>query len=194
MRLFNFSLIVISSTIIGILIGMFLNHEVIQVNNTVDLLSGVSIFISILLVVYVSILFEKTREGARLKKELVLNKIEELNKNISTLNEMILSGSIKISELTLPHKKIYQEFQLVETVKKISKYEFDEFKTNFEKNHRCLRNLLGGTSQKSSQQSTDISIKNGMITYSESRDKQINQSFQKIKNLIIKEQIRIASI
>ena len=179
---------------LGAQFGDFLHLDGWEIKKEIDPLQVISIATSILLVVYVSILFDRAKERSKIKKEIIIKKSDSLITIIRDLTKQIRISKIETNEASSVFKAIYTEFdEFCDYIDK-SKMSEDSLKKRFTDRLREVRSLATKTPLKGAVGEQDIFIKGNFICYGNSRSGKIISELNKLKVEIVNEQIRLIDL
>lgn len=188
---FGVMLILVLAVSVGYVLGIFFQHDLMVINNEIDVLSGLSILSSLFVLIYLSILFEKAREGDRIKKEIVLRRCAKLEESIDSLRDTINRKSIDVSELTFMLKALSADYYSVVDFINSAEYSLETFENDFIASQKRLR-AISTYYKKSTGGNSAISISNNLVTYSSFRKTKIRAELANVEKLIIKLELDIA--
>lgn len=166
----------------------------VEFKKEIEPLDVVSMALSFALFIYISIMFERTKEQSRLKKEIVINKSNNLMRAIEKFQKRIGAGSLTTSEVTTACKEISMEFYALLGFTKIADYEEKSFETRFLAELRAVRSLSGSTPKDARVSNQDIKVCNGQLKYSSQRTAQLVRGLGKMIDTALEEQLRIINI
>lgn len=168
---------------IGITIGDWIEYGFFELDKSISIIDALTLFVTVGLTWYIARILDKQSKNEQLEFDLFikqLNDIEELQKDI---NELIRKESsyeeinLKIHCVGLAKATL---FDLLKGKKNIKSYE-DAFKEEQKK----LKDLLTNTPIDQNDKSK-ISIKNGEVTYTEERQKEIITEIYSFRTLLFK--------
>ena len=168
---------------IGITIGDWIEYGFFELDKSISIIDALTLFVTVGLTWYIARILDKQSKNEQLEFDLFikqLNDIEELQKDI---NELIRKESsyeeinLKIHCVGLAKATL---FDLLKGKKNIKSYE-DAFKEEQKK----LKDLLTNTPIDQNDKSK-ISIKNGKVTYTEERQKEIITEIYSFRTLLFK--------
>lgn len=178
----------------GVLSSHFFNLDRWSLKREIDPLQVISIIISIFVVIYISMRFDKLKERSKVKKDIIIRKSDDLIYLIrQLLNEMRISR-IEINKASSMFKIIYTEFDSLSYFVDRAGLSTTRHKELFLANYRNVRSLTTKTPTKGSPDEKELFIKDGHINFSASRSNRINAELKKLENLIIDEQVRLIDL
>lgn len=180
--------------LLGTQFGDFLHFDGWMIKKEVDPLQVISIATSILLVVYVSILFDRAKERSKIKKEIIIKKSDSLITIIRDLTKQVKTSKIETSEASSVFKTIYTEFD--ELFHFIDKSNMSEKSTEkrFTDRLRKVRSLATRTPPRGAADEQELRIKDSFIWYSSGRLGKIVSELNELKAELVNEQIRLIDL
>lgn len=190
----GYLIIGICLVVVGIFLGGLVPPERFTFSTEIDPLSGLSIMISAVLVIYVSILFEGVKEKSKRKKEIVLEKTSFFIGQLEGLRREINANNLDLEYVPFSLKSLYQEFYAAKSLINIAGYLDQRFESDFTQGYRKLRALTTLTSKDKTNVSPDIEIVQGRFIYSQRRIRAINDQFSMLRDCATKEQMRLIDL
>lgn len=187
-------LIFIAAACLGYISNEFTTIPGLAFSNELDPLDALSILLSFIIVIYLSVIFERFKEGNRLKKDIVIKKCEDFFNYLDRIHSEISQSSVEINKITNGTKRIYESFESLCMLIKSAGFYCEAFNADFMREHRELRILATYTSAAPSTTDPEIRVQNGAFIYSTSRINEITSTFDRLGAIIMSEQLRIAVI
>lgn len=176
-------------SILGIIAGFFIakipQMEGVTISPQIPVFDIISLLITVVLAIYVAKILEKDVQNSQVGKQMFLTKIEQNESLLSSLNEYIGQETILLSKINnILHR--YRTIQnTIHSVLKNKKKngEFSSDCESIENEAKELNRLLTMTPIDSSDQS-NITIRDGKITYSNNRITEITTCLLRIDNML----------
>lgn len=180
--------------LLGAQFGDFLHLDGWAIKKEIDPLQVISIATSVLLVVYVSILFDRAKERYKTKKEILIKKSDSLVNLIRDLTKQVRTSKIETNEASSVFKTIFIEFdELYDFIDK-SKMSEKNLEKRFTDRLRKVKSLATKTPPRGAVGKQEIYIKDNFICYGSSRSGKIVSELNVLKAEIVNEQIRLIDL
>lgn len=176
---------------VGILTHDFFHLDGWSLKKEIDPLQVFSIILSLFIVIYISIYLENSKDRSKIKKEIIIKKIDLLIVLIYDLLEKVGSTEIKTVEAASMFKVINTDFQSFEYFMVKSDMTSSSLSDVFLKKHRSVNRLATRTPPKSKNLDKNLHVKDGRIVYSNNRVREINAELKDLARILIDEQIRV---
>lgn len=158
---------------VGITIGDCIDWGYFEMDKSISVIDAFTLFITIGLTWYIATILEKKSKNEQYESDLIVEQIDEvveLLKDIDTLirqqssfNEVIL----KVHCIGLVKQDVFDHLMSINKDKSVASYE-----TAFKEKLKSIKDLLTNTPIDKNDQSK-ISIKKGMVSYTDTRIKEI---------------------
>lgn len=176
-------------SLLGIIAGFFIakipQMEGVTISPQIPVFDIISLLITVVLAIYVAKILEKDVQNSQVGKQMFLTKIEQNESLLSSLNEYIGQETILLSKINnILHR--YRTIQNTIHSALKSKKKNGEFSSDcesIENEAKELNQLLTMTPIDSSDQS-NITIRDGKITYSNNRITEITTCLLRIDNML----------
>lgn len=176
-------------SLLGIIAGFFIakipQMEGVTISPQIPVFDIISLLITVVLAIYVAKILEKDVQNSQVGKQMFLTKIEQNESLLSSLNEYIGQETILLSKINnILHR--YRTIQNTIHSALKSKKKNGEFSSDcesIENEAKELNRLLTMTPIDSSDQS-NITIRDGKITYSNNRITEITTCLLRIDNML----------
>lgn len=168
--------------LIGIAIGLPFSIHGIAICWKIELFDLISLFVTILLAIYVATSLERRVQDDRIEKELHIEQIGQIEDLLSEIEAILRTESIqyrniisRVSKIRIKKNSIFNALQ-----ESLPKQDSLKDKTNsITQTIDTLRRLLTETSVDSSD---DVVMKDGVLTYSTTRISDINNTICTLEN------------
>ena len=193
-------LIYLCILLLGIILGkVIISWPLLKMDYTISLVDLFSIISTVILALLISYYFEKQKQKSEKEKELVLNRLSDINDLIDNLLTRLEDGFMPIQDATSKVKRINLIFLNILDIIKKTDVNLDETISDsfFEKNKE-LRDLLTKTPQivdweeVSGILQEDISVANDKLVFSEPRVAEIETHLEKMKGDLVEIQLFIS--
>lgn len=162
-------------------------------SSTIDPLEGIAVLGTIFVAIYVSSILETQMDSDKVQRDLALRRANDLDDGIHELATFVTSPGQNISDINFRLKKIFLLSQSVNKLLKLIKHVKNGFPEDFEGLHKDLKNLMTNTPIDQVQANdSPVTIKDGKISYTRERLREIEIKIDKIKDCIFELQIHIA--
>jgi hypothetical protein len=193
-NIINKYLIPIVSVCIGVLIGKYVSFPYFKIDEKINLVYTLSIFINLLSALYIAHILDGEKQKNKNEKELILNRTDHLNSIIDETLGKIDSSSINYSEAAFNLKRLHTSVDNVYKLLSEVGIRVDETpKAAITENLRGLRDLLTNTPAIENQDlsNSPTSVSQGMIYFNDYRKIEIKQGFDSLRDSILKLQLEI---
>lgn len=176
-------------SILGIIAGFFIakipQMEGVTISPQIPVFDIISLLITVVLAIYVAKILEKDVQNSQVGKQMFLTKIEQNESLLSSLNEYIGQETILLSKINnILHRYRTIQNTIHSALKNKKKNgEFSSDCESIENEAKELNRLLTMTPIDSSNQS-NITIRDGKITYSNNRITEITTCLLRIDNML----------
>ncbi|CCX47791.1 uncharacterized protein BN813_01084 [Bacteroides sp. CAG:927] len=176
-------------SILGIISGFFIakipQMEGVTISPQIPVFDIISLLITVVLAIYVAKILEKDVQNSQVGKQMFLTKIEQNESLLSSLNEYIGQEIILLSKINnILHRYRTIQNTIHSALKNKKKNgEFSSDCESIENEAKELNRLLTMTPIDSSDQS-NITIRDGKITYSNNRITEITTCLLRIDNML----------
>ncbi len=176
-------------SILGIIAGFFIakipQMEGVTISPQIPVFDIISLLITVVLAIYVAKILEKDVQNSQVGKQMFLTKIEQNESLLSSLNEYIGQETILLSKINnILHRYRTIQNTIHSALKNKKKNgEFSSDCESIENEAKELNRLLTMTPIDSSDQS-NITIRDGKITYSNNRITEITTCLLRIDNML----------
>ena len=176
-------------SILGIIAGFFIakipQMEGVTISPQIPVFDIISLLITVVLAIYVAKILEKDVQNSQVGKQMFLTKIEQNESLLSSLNEYIGQETILLSKINnILHRYRTIQNTIHSALKNKKKNgEFSSDCESIENEAKELNRLLTMTPIDSSDQS-NITIRDGKITYSNNRITEITTGLLRIDNML----------
>lgn len=176
-------------SILGIIAGFFIakipQMEGVTISPQIPLFDIISLLITVVLAIYVAKILEKDVQNSQVGKQMFLTKIEQNESLLSSLNEYIGQETILLSKINnILHRYRTIQNTIHSALKNKKKNgDFSSDCESIENEAKELNRLLTMTPIDSTDQS-NITIRDGRITYSNNRITEITTCILRIDNLL----------
>lgn len=176
-------------SILGIIAGFFIakipQMEGVTISPQIPVFDIISLLITVVLAIYVAKILEKDVQNSQVGKQMFLTKIEQNESLLSSLNEYIGQEIILLSKINnILHRYRTIQNTIHSALKNKKKNgEFSSDCESIENEAKELNRLLTMTPIDSSDQS-NITIRDGKITYSNNRITEITTCLLRIDNML----------
>jgi len=186
----------LSLVIIGFLIGKFITFPFFEVSKTIDLVSLLSIVVTIWLAIIITTVFDKHKSNHRTEKDLVIKRVDNIYNISCILQKEASSGKIPYTEAASSIKRINTSiFSVYNLVEKCQFSLHLEIKNKLKDSIGNLRDTLTNSPMMTEEQiqkaDIPIEVKDGIIHYNRQRINQIESNFDNLNDLLLELQIRI---
>lgn len=181
--------------IIGFLIAKIPSLSKVSVSPEIPLFDIISLVVTVLLAIYVAKILEKDVQNSQVGKQMYIAKIEQNENILSSINEYLGQETIMLSKISnLLHRYRSIQSTIHTALKdKSKKGKFSSDCESIENEAKELNKLLTMTPIDSSDQS-NITIRDGVITYSNNRITEITTCLLRIDNLLFNLKHRINNL
>lgn len=176
-------------TIVGIILGFVLAKVSllgdIKISPEIPAFDIVTLVVTVLLAIYVAQILERDVQNNQVSKAMYIAKIEQNENTLSSLNDYLGQDTILFSKISniLHRYRTTQNTIHTALKEKDKKGKFDDECSNIESEAKELNKLLTMTPIDNSDQS-NITIRDGVITYSNNRITEISTCLLRIDNLL----------
>lgn len=176
-------------SILGIIAGFFIakipQMEGVTISPQIPVFDIISLLITVVSAIYVAKILEKDVQNSQVGKQMFLTKIEQNESLLSSLNEYIGQETILLSKINnILHRYRTIQNTIHSALKNKKKNgEFSSDCESIENEAKELNRLLTMTPIDSSDQS-NITIRDGKITYSNNRITEITTCLLRIDNML----------
>lgn len=171
---------------IGITLGKLFNWGYFVLDTEISVPDALSIFISIGLAIYITNALEKQIQNRRIEKDLLLSKVGEIEQSIGKLSEVVNGNDIDYYKLISIIKNCTKSTNIIfNTLNDLKLKTVEvELQTKLRGNIHDLRQLSTKTSviSNSSSSSSEISIEDGLVRYSNARIIEIDSILDDMKD------------
>ena len=153
----------------GFIIGKFVNIiQVFQVDKDINLVELTSVFVNILLVIYISTVIDKNKQDTRIEKDILIKRVEEISKALDETVQKTLLGQTTVQEAASQIKTtniaIDAIYKLMEENKRFSNSDLKiELKSNIKKIRSLLTTTPINLKDKVQKSNMSIEVKNNII-------------------------------
>jgi hypothetical protein len=188
---------IIISIIIGIIaffVGFFIKNWVaINVDPSINILEAISLIITALVAIYIARILEKDVQDKRIEKDMYLSKLEEVENYLKLIEEILEdkeSNGIRYNSVVSVQAKCRKRKNMIlthilESANNSQKKKIQELDQEIKAEMTTLKKLLTDTPRKKCK-NPDIVIKNGIVSYKESRLTSIGSSLDKLSMLLLR--------
>lgn len=176
-------------SIVGIIIGFALAKasllDNIRISPEIPVFDIVTLVVTVILAIYVAQILERDVQNNQVSKAMYIAKIEQNENILSSLNDYIGQDTILLSKINniLHRYRTTQNTIHTALKEKDKKGKFNDDCNKIESETKELNKLLTMTPIDNSDQS-NITIRDGVITYSNNRVTEISTCLLKIDNLL----------
>lgn len=190
------SILSLALVALGILIGKFYNFPHFEISKSIDLISLLSIIVTVGLAIIITVHFDKRKSDNRVEKDLILRRVDNVYEITTELQKESISGTILYTEAASSIKRISTAMQSIyKTVDKCAFSIKDDIKGSIKTAIGDLRDILTDTPKVSEEQIQNsdlpIEVKDGVIHYNRQRIAQIEAKFDVLKDTLLELEIRI---
>ena len=169
------------------------NIPYIEISHSVDIANIFWILSTIFLGLIITNYFQKNVNDFRTEKDLIIKRVSETSEMVSTLQKIVITGTISLTEAVSSVKRINKSLISIEKIGKLCEITINNSVIiNINTNLAELRKTLTDTPNISQSQSIidlSIKVKDGIIYYSPERVSQIEVKFDNLKDLMLELQI-----
>lgn len=174
-----------STTIPG---GFVLNREI-------SLINCITILINLFGIIAISYLLDHQKESSKVKRELVIRRIEELHDQIMELHKITASAEPVLTDVTETLKNIHMSIKRLQTLEKYMPQPKCEGSKGLFKSHRKLRDLMtGGDSKANKETPPPIRYADRNVFYSEKQIKKIEAEIVAMEENLFESEVTTARI
>ncbi|MBL0209448.1 MAG: hypothetical protein IPQ13_00810 [Holophagaceae bacterium] len=191
-NLFSIIYIIIIAILGGFFVGRFLSLPEITLDQNINAIQLLSVLTTLFGIVFISIIVDRNKEIDKIKRDLVLKRLEDLYNKVDELPQ-IIEGN-KANQYTMKLKLKYIGLQSVFYKKLTNNAAIDDGPNSihFIEIHRILRFMTTNTELKTSKtRDKNLRIDGDDFVYSDERITEIDQEIEIFKNSISMEQMRI---
>ncbi|WP_424964064.1 hypothetical protein [Ekhidna sp.] len=181
---------------VGFLIAKFFDIPHFEIKKEVDLISILSILVTVWLAVIITTVFDKRKSDFRIEKDIVIRRVDSIYNLVGELQRKSVSGEIEYTNAASSLKRI--NTSLSSLYKLIEKCQFsiaDDIRSSLRESVSILKDELTDTPKLTTEQiqNSDIpmEVKDGMIHFNKHKVAQLESSFDKLSDLLLELQIRI---
>lgn len=182
-KIVRISIYVIVGAIIGFLVARIPSLEIISFDTKIPIFDVISLLITIAMAFYVAQILEKDVQNSQQGKQMYLDRINQNEEILLQINEYLQTDTILLTRVTnLLHRFRSRQTSINKALKERIKK--DIFKTEqdaLEADIRDLKRLLTDTPIDNTDTS-NISIRNGVVKYSKNRLTEISTCVLNIDN------------
>lgn len=189
------TLLIISIFVLGIFIGVYIDFPFFKVKRKIDILQGVSILVTFWVAYYISNIVERANSKERVDKNLIIERVEKLNRDLEDFRLKVQSQKIKHTDTISFTKRFYLSVRkIADSIEALnSKYD-PETHEEIVKDLKKLRNLLNYTDYEQrgeDNEEKNLRVQDGFIIYSENRVNRVISKLEDISNDLLKLQISV---
>ena len=175
--------------VIGFIVGFFIAKipalESIKVSQEIPIFDIVTLLVTILLAYYVAHIIERDVQNSQLGKQMYLDRLHQNEEILTSLNDYVQEERILLSKINnLLHRYRSRQTSIHKALTEKSKQEL--FKPEIDviaNDTKDLKRLLTDTPIDTSDQS-NITIRDGIVTYSKQRVIEITTCISRIDNML----------
>lgn len=183
---------------IGFTLSKLTNWGYFSLNRDISIIEALSLFITIGLAIYISKILEKEVQENRTEKDLFIAKLCEIESNLSNIEDYIdckdtsfCKVNSKVHLCRILKKSIFESIKEVFTERKSKIFSELEDKVSISINN--LKRLLTETPI-DKKSASSVSLKNGIVNYSDDRVLDIKVEINSLKDNLFKIKIKINNI
>lgn len=179
----NNIIFIIIGILVGLIIGLIIKNfpgiYYFSWDCSVSIVDLVSIIITILLALFISLKLDVIAENKKAEKELLISKIENLEKKLLLISESIQNKGFSYKSIVAQYTLLKEEKQHITDVFNNYKY-LEKYKKDIDDKISILKYPLTSTDNK------DLKVNKDKSTYSNERINEINKMILDIKKLLFK--------
>jgi hypothetical protein len=183
---------------IGLIVGKLLDWSYFKLTKDISIIEAFTLISTIGAALYISKILEKEVQDKRIEKDLHISKISEIESLLIIIEDLIENKdssyhkiNSRIHTCRIIKTSIFNSLQ--ENFKKITSKKIQEFENSITYSINSLKRLLTETPTESGKME-EITLKNGMVTYSTNRISEINIEINSIRENIFKLKVRINNL
>lgn len=179
---------------IGITIGDCIEYGIFVLDKSISAIDAISLFVTVGMTWYIATILDKQLRNRQQESSLIvgqINEVEELLKEINTLIRQEASFNeinLKIHCMGLAKQNIFDYLKKQGDEKEVEKYE-----ELFKKGIKDIKDLLTNTPIDKNDDSK-ITIKKGIVKYTDVRIKEISTEMYSFKTVLFKLKVHVAKI
>lgn len=179
---------------IGILIGDCIDYGYFVLDRNISVIDALSLFITFGLTWYISTILDKQSRNRQQESSLVVEQIEEIEELLKEINVLIHQESsyneinLKIHCIGLVKQNVFDYLK-----KHGDKGEINKFEESFKKSIKDIKDLLTNTPIDKNDISK-ITIKKGIVKYTDARVKEISTEMYSFKTALFKLKVHVTKI
>lgn len=176
---------------LGFLIAKAIGFSQFKIEESINLIDVLSIFVTFFLVFFVTDRLEKRSGNNRNEKDLFINRASTINEMIIGLEEKVTTGSVVYVDAVSSLKRINTAFNSVfQTINSCHFSLTPEITTNLKSSFNKLRVCVTEI-PRDDEVDVFVSVREGVIHYKDERLSVIEGNFEKLKSLLFELQIEI---
>lgn len=169
---------------LGSCFGKLLNWGYFVLSNEISIFDAFSLIVTIGLAIYIAKVIEKGVQDDRIEKDLFLNHLEQIEKPLLAIDDILDSQdalySTIVGSFSKSNKEHYKFFKRVNDKSILrDKIRINSYEKQIDDNFKSLKPLLTDT-PKNQTENKDIVMENGTIKYSEGRKTEIHNALSEI--------------
>lgn len=179
---------------IGITIGDCIEYGIFVLDKSISAIDAISLFVTVGMTWYIATILDKQLRNRQQESSLIvglINEVEELLKEINTLIRQEASFNeinLKIHCMGLVKQNIFDYLKKQGDEKEVEKYE-----ESFKKSIKDIKDLLTNTPIDKNDVSK-ITIKKGIVKYTDVRIKEISTEMYSFKTVLFKLKVYVTKI
>lgn len=167
----------------GIAIGLPFSICGISVRWKVELFDVISLFVTILLAIYVATSLERRVQDDRIEKELHIEQIRQIEQIISEIENILRSDNIKYNDIISRISKIrIKKNNVFGALQECLPDKISSFKDKTDSITQTIDSLKRLLTHTSVDNKTDVVMKKGILSYSPTRISDINNTICVLEN------------
>jgi len=180
---------------LGFTISKLTNWGYFTINKDISIIDALSLFLTIGLAIYITKILEKEVQESRIEKDLFISKICEIENSLKLIEDLIESKDASFSKLNnkihlcrILKKSFFDSIK--ETFNENKNKRFLELESKVSININNLKRLLTETPIEKKDLPA-VSLKKGIVNYSDNRVLEINVEINSIKDIFFKVKVNI---
>lgn len=189
-------LLFLITLIIGIFAGKLFSIPYFEIDPKINVLHAISILTPIFVAVVVGVILDQHKESNKIKRDLVLSRIDELYTTVNELHEILdPPTNISLTDINKKLKAIGTHGLSIKSIIMAANYKESSHVNAYTETHKALKNKLTMTDITAHEEGNtpDISVADGKCVYSTARILEIESDINDLRKHIFYMQVEIAS-